>query len=271
MQLFSSLPAESNPGVLRLKAMTAARLGDWHDALTLLRQGLELTTDRRSLALEDATDLALDCLDRLDDPAQLDAAVSLAAEFSLISDGTACSQRAYAEALRGDFEGAVAALGLTTDQLEMANPIDQIRCATAHAVGHQLGRALPILLRNQGSLRVPDGFLFLAQAALSEQNVTEAREALARIADDQGAAAETARVAMDMLAAIERADRDDILRKLSLTWEERTPRVVELPGTTSAPESRWEGPTQGGEPRHDPASRVLDRLTREHVSALPVH
>jgi transcriptional regulator with XRE-family HTH domain len=271
MNTFREIPVDKHHGVLRLRAMTAARLGDWRDALECLRRGLELRPGRRTAARKAASDVAVDCFERLDNPAELEAAVDEAVDFQLIGDDIRRSYKAFACALRGDFEGSVAALDLFADRLEDASPADQIRCATALAVGHQPGRALPILLRNQGELSVPDGYLFLAQAALSERDVETARMALRRIAMDRGVAAETARVAIDLLSAIDRAGTDAVLARLSLTWQEGRPRVLEVPVANTPPRSPWEGPSEHGEPHHDPASPVLDRFTRELVAQQPVH
>lgn len=270
MRSFCDIPAEGHPGVFRLRAMTAARLGDWRDALDCLGESIEGRQARASARLE-ASEVAIECFERLDEADDLDAAVDRASKMSLIDDGVRRSYKAFANALRGDFEGAVTALELTMDTLHEASPADQIRCASALIVGNQAGRAFSILARNQDALSVPDGYLFLAQAALSERDLDTAQMALRRIAQEQGDAAETARVAVDLLSAIDRAGTDAVLARLSLTWEAHRPRVLEVPAAPTAPASPWEGPVKHGEPQHDPASPVLDRMTRELVSQMPVH
>ena len=270
MRSFCDIPADDHPGVLRLRAMTAARLGNWRDALDCLGESIAGRPTRAS-ARQAAAEVAIECFERLDEADDLDTAVDLATEKSLIDDGVRRSYKAFANALRGDFEAAVSALGLTMDQLHEASPADQIRCASALIVGNQAGRALSILARNQRALSVPDGYLFLAQAALSERDLDTARMALRRIAQEQGDAAETARVAVDLLSAIDRAGTDAVFARLSLTWEAHRPRVLEVPVAATAPASPWEGPVKGGEPQHEAASPVLDRMTRELVSQMPVH
>lgn len=271
MRSFCDVPAEGHQGVLRLRAMTAARLGDWREALDYLRQSLGGGTNRLAAARRSASVVAIDCFDHLDEAADLDAAVDHASAHGLIGDGVRRSYKAFANALRGDFEGAVAALGLTVERLHEASAADQIRCASALAVSHQAGRALSILMRNQDALSIPDGYLFLAQAALSERDLDTARMALQCIAQDQGDSAETARVAVDLLSAIDRYGTDAVFARLSMTWQAHRPRVLEIPVAATAPASRWEGPVKRGEPQHEPASLVLDRMTRERVSQMPVH
>ncbi len=199
MRSFREISADDHPKVLRLRAMTAARLGDWREALGCLKQAINVEFARSAAARQTASEVAIECFERLDEAAELDAAVDHASSLGLIDEGVRRSHKAFANALRGDFEGAVAALDLTIDRAE-ASGADQIRCASALVVGHQAGRALSILVRNQNELSVPDGYLFLAQAALSERDLDTARMALRRIAQDQGEAAETARVAVDLLA-----------------------------------------------------------------------
>ncbi len=271
MRSFCDIPADDHPGVLRLRAMTAARLGDWREALDCLGESIDGSATRLASARQSASEVAIDCFERLDEAADLDAAVDHASRMSLIDDSVWRSYKAFANALRGDFEGAVAALELTVDRLHEASPADQIRCASALIVGNQAGRALSILARNQDELSVPDGYLFLAQAALSERDLDTARTALRRIAQEQGDVAETARVAVDLLSAIDRAGTDAVLARLSLTWQAHRPRVLEVAVASTAPASPWEGPVKHGEPQHDAASPVLDRMTRQLVSQMPVH
>lgn len=267
---FNDIPADEHPGVLRLRAMTAARLGEWREALDCLRQSFD-GNGRPAITRQSASEVAIECFDRLDEADVLDAAVDHASTLKLIDDDVRRSYKAFANAMRGDFEAAVSALETTIDRLHEASPADQIRCATALAVGHQAGRALPILMRNQDELSVPDGYLFLAQAALSERELDTARMALRRIAQHQGDASETARVAVDLLSAIDRAGTEAVLDRLSLTWQAHRPRVLDMPVAATAPASPWEGPASHGELQHDPASPVLDRMTRELVAQMPVH
>ena len=271
MRSFLDISVDDHPGALRLRAMTAARLGNWREALDYLKQGIDGGVARSAAARQAASEVAIECFERLDEASELDAAVDHATALGLIDQSVRRSHKAFANALRGDFEGAVAALQLTIDRLGEASAADQIRCASALVVGHQAGRALPILIRNQNELSVPDGYLFLAQAALSERDLDTARMALRRISQDQGEAAETARVAVDLLSAIDRVGTDAVLARLSLTWQEHRPRVLDVPVAATAPASPWEGPVKHGEPQHDPASPVLDRFTRELVAQMPVH
>ena len=106
------------------------------------------------------------------------------------------------------------------------------------------------------ALSVPDGQLFLAQSALAVQDSTTARQALKRITEDgSGAAAETAKVALDLVLAIEKSGRKEVLMRLHLQSEDWLPGGVGPNRDTSAPESAWEGPADhSGEPTHDVAS-----------------
>lgn len=266
MLAFEAMPVDAFPEGLRLRAMTAARLRHWRDAIDCLAAFVERQRDTPA-SRRTAADVMIDAFDRLDDPDELQAAVEHASEAGLVDGRTRRRYLATARAQRGDFEEAVAALGLTVDRLEDASPSDQIRCARALAIGHQPARAYPILMRNRAALSVPDGHLFLAQAALAARDLSTAREALDTIAADRGSAAETARVAMDLVSAIERVGTEKVLERLSLTWQGGQPRVLEARAPASAPESPWEG---DGPQQHEPAFAVLDRFAREHVAQAPI-
>lgn len=253
-QLFERV-ADNHPETLRLQAMTAARLGRWRDALNGARQMVDARPKGRKYA-RSAERIAIDCLDRLTTVDELEGALALATELDLIKPAALRSRRAYAQAMRGEFAGAVSALGLRPDTLDQAAPEDQIRCASALAVRSNFGAAYPILRRNLSALSVPDGQLFLAQSALAVQDSTTARQALKRITEDgRGAAAETAKVALDLVLAIEKSGRTEVLTRLHLQSEDWLPGVVGPSRDTSAPESPWEGPAaRSGEPTHDVTS-----------------
>lgn len=268
MVVLADASVDDFPDVLRLRAMTAARLGDWAAAFECLRSVADADGEaaKRSVAA-----VVVEAFDRLDESDELESAVARASSLSLIDETVSRRYRAHACALRGDFEASVEALGLTVDRLGEAAEEDQLRCASALLTSNQVGRALPILMRNQKALSLPDGYLFLAKAALAERDLETARVALGRVAQHRGDAAETARVAVDLLSAIDRVATDEVLARFSLTWEPSRPRVVEITVAETAPSSPWEGPATRSGPQHEPASPVLDRLTREHVSQLPIH
>ncbi len=163
--------------------MTAARLGCWQVALRSARRLVELAADTDPKYQHAARHIAMECFERLEEPDDLERAVDAAAEFSLVDDDTIRSQRAFARALRGDFERAVAALGLTPDRLREARPDDQVGCASAFLATGRFHDAYPILCRNEAELSNPEGQLFLAQAALAALDTTTARAALGRVTE----------------------------------------------------------------------------------------
>ncbi len=217
MDLFERAYDENNADSVRLYAMTAARVRRWRDAIEKARVLADLAdaglAPRKSIDV--ATRIATETFERLDDPDEIERAVDLAAKLSLVDASVAGSRRAFARALRGDFEHAVAALGLEVNQLSEASPDDQVRCAAALVVKGRLKEAYPILVRNQDTLTVPEGQLLLAQAALAAANTTTARDALTRIGEADGAAADTARIALELVSAIEQSGRWDILAKVN--------------------------------------------------------
>jgi transcriptional regulator with XRE-family HTH domain len=268
MVVLQDASPDDYPDVLRLRAMTAARLRNWTDAFECLEM---LTEADGANAQRSVAAVVVEVFDRLDDPEEVDAAVDRASSRGLIDEALKRRYKAHACALRGDFEGSVAALGLTVARLGEASEEDQLRCASALLIGNQVGRALAILKRNQKALSLPDGYLFLAKAALAERDLQTARMALGQVAQHRGEVAETARVAVDLLSAIDRVATEDVLARFSLTWQVYRPRVVEVAVPETAPASPWEGPATRKGPQHEPASPVLDRLTREHVSQMPIH
>lgn len=254
-QLFERV-ADNHPETLRLLAMTAARLGRWHDALTGARHMVEARPKARRKYARSAERIAIECLDRLTNVDELEGALALTAELDLINPAALRSRQAYAQAMRGEFAGAVSALGLRPDTLDQAAPEDQVRCASAFAVRSNFGAAYPILRRNMSALSVPDGQLFLAQSALAVQDSTTARHALKRITEvGSGSATETAKVALDLVLAIEKSGQTGVLTGLRLQSEDWLPEVIGSSRDTSAPGSAWEGPVDhSGEPTHDVAS-----------------
>lgn len=254
-ELFHSVD-DGDPETLRLLAMTAARLRRWRDALNDARRMIDAGPMAKRKFARSAERIVVDCLDRLTSADDLDGAVALAAELNLVKPAALRSRRAFAQAMRGEFGGAVSALGLRPDTLDQATPDDQIRCASAFAVTSDFGAAYPILRRNVSALSVPDGHLFLAQAALAVQDSTTARQALKRVTEKgTGSVAETAKVALDLVMAIEKSGQKDVLTRLQLQSEDWLPGVMDPSPDRAAPESPWEGPADhSGEPTHDPAS-----------------
>jgi transcriptional regulator with XRE-family HTH domain len=242
MEIFQALP-DDHIETWRLRAMTAARLGDWSEALSDLARTFA-GTRRSAVERKAAKQVVDDCLDRITDADSLDRAIELARSHGLLVGLDLRRRQSSACAMRGDFEGAVKALQMTVSDLERADPHDQVRCASALLVGNQAGRAYEILLRNRAILAVPDGQVFLAKAALARGEVTLAVEALELIAGDENAAAVT-RVALDLLQAIRRSHEDiQVLQRLSQT-RELTPQPTKVLrgspiGTAST--SSWEGP-----------------------------
>jgi tetratricopeptide (TPR) repeat protein len=263
MTIFEEENRDDDPECLRLFAMTAARVGDWHRAMRSARQVLDLAGPRDTKTRDVVWSIAGECFDRIDDPDDLQGAADLAADLGLVEDKIVRSQRALAQAIRGDFEGAVAALGLEPERLHEADPKDQVRCAVAFISGSRFAEAYPILRRCETELSNPDGQLFLAQSALAAMDTTTAREALRRMTGGDGAAADTARVAIELVQSIESSGKAQILSHMRMFTDEHTTRLLPIAEGRPAPRSPWEGPaSRDGEPVHDPVSPVLDRFTR---------
>jgi transcriptional regulator with XRE-family HTH domain len=201
MELFSATLDGNRPASLRFYAMTAARMGRWSDALRAAAKLAAEGSSREARRMAEA--IADDCLQRLHEPTKLEPAIRLAARLELIDAKSACSHRAYARALAGDFDGAVSALGLSEATLAKATPADQLRCAIAFLVSGELSAAYPILTRIEAELTTPEAQLFLARTALAEQDTSTAQAALRRMADATAPGADVAQVALDLVSAIQ--------------------------------------------------------------------
>lgn len=232
IELFAATVDGHRPASLRFYAMTAGRLGRWSDALHSAARLAGEGSNREARRLAEA--IANDCLQRLDEPAKLDPAIKLAAKLELIDAERANSYRAYARALAGDFEGAVAALGLTRATLAEAAPADQLRCAIAFLINGDLTEAYPILTRIEAELVTPEAQLFLARTALAKQDTTTAQVALRRMADATTAAAEVAQVALDLVTAIQSAQRIGIL-----DWVEWRPQPSSAADVFAEAKGQW--------------------------------
>jgi transcriptional regulator with XRE-family HTH domain len=208
IRLFEPAIVVDDATAIRLYAMTAARLGRWRDALPQARRLLDLADP---VAADAARFITADSLERLEDPGDIEGAARLAGELTLAEPLAVRSQIAFACALRGDFEESVSALDLTTDRLDEASPEDQIRCSSAFLVKGDLAAAFPILWRNEQALSNPDGQLFLARSALAAKNTTVAGDALRRVAEGDATSAETAQVALDLVAAIQNKGAFNVL------------------------------------------------------------
>jgi transcriptional regulator with XRE-family HTH domain len=269
MDMFRSLPHEE-PETWRLRAMTAARLGDWREALAAVSRTVELGTNR-PVERAAATKLVADCLDRVRDPDTLDQALDVVAEKHLLDEPELRKRRSLACARRGDFAGAVRAIGHTIATLDRAAPADQVGCASALLVSNEIKRAFPILMRNREILSVPDGQRFLARAALENNELPVAEEALKRIADNCEEEAGT-RVALDLLQAIRRShDEMAVLERLSQSHDLRAEptRVLASQKPATAPSSSWETPpvpSHAG--RHQEQIAAMNRLAVQHVGAI---
>lgn len=270
LRLFESIPSDSEPEVLRLIAMTAARLGRWRDALNAASHACRLAPgtdyDRSAAAI------ARDCFADIKKTNEILDAADLAEDLRLLTADELKSFRALGHALRGDFDAALASLALPDQKLELAAPEDQIRCAMAHLVRGNLQLAYPILRDNAAALSNPDGQLQLARSALAAGDPAGARAALRRVADSDGAAGRTALVALDLLKAIEDAGAVGVLARLNLFPDPLSQRVLPPSELGPAPESVWEGPEGNlGRPTHLGASLVLNHAARERMTAALVH
>jgi DNA-binding XRE family transcriptional regulator len=269
MDLMRGLPDEE-PETWRLRAMTAARLGQWRDALAAIRHSVELgtgsSTDRANVAR-----LVADCLDRLRDADSLDKALDVVANEHWLGEPDLRGRRSLACALRGDFTKAVHALGYTIATLDQAAPADQVRCASAFLVSNEIKRAYDILVRNREVLSVPHGQRFLARAALENDKLPVAEEALKRIADECEEEAGT-RIALDLLQAIRRShDQKAVLGRLSQSLDLRAEptRMVATKSTTTAPNSSWETPALPSHTsRHHEQIAQMNRLAVQYVGTI---
>jgi tetratricopeptide (TPR) repeat protein len=264
LALFEPAIGDDDATAIRLYAMTAARLGRWREALPQARRLLDLADPS---AADAARFITADSLERLDDPDDLESAARLAGELKLAEPPAVRSQIAFARALRGDFEESVSALDLTPDRLAEASPEDQIRCTSAFLVKGELAAAFPILWRNEQALSNPDGQLFLARAALAAKNTTIAGDALRRVAEGDATSAETAQVALDLVAAIQSKGAFSILD--DVLWVTTEPLVsrslIEVKRwATSRSIENWRfeyGQT------HDSAFDVLDLIIGAEAAA----
>jgi transcriptional regulator with XRE-family HTH domain len=272
LELFETVVADDDPESLRLHAMTTARLGMWRETIESAAKMVAVAAGDAKF-VDAAARIASECLDRLGDPDDLEAAVGAAGSAGIVDEATVRSHTAFARALRGDAAGAADALGVSLDHPEAASEDDQLRVAAAYLVDDRFREAYPILKRNQAALANPQGQLFLAQAALSALDTTTARSALRRVTKTEGTAARTAAVALELVEAIEQSGRAEILKLVSGTAKNVSyVSVFGYPGEVSAPGSGWEGPaSKGGEPEHDQASLYLDQFTRERISVTTIH
>ncbi len=253
----------------RLLAMTSARLGDWQSALSTIADVIDRSGRDRAKYERAGRQIALDCFIRLEDADALDTAADDALARGLIDPDTARSQHAEASAMRGDYEGAVKALGRTDDDLHLADPRDQVRCAIALEAGGRLADAHPILVRVKAALPNPDGQLLLARACLAARDTTSARAALESVTACDGAAGETAKVALELVKGIERTGATAALASLQLRAGLAWGRLLEVRAILPAPRSPWEGPQRrDGAPEHDAVSPVLSMFTMSSVGAV---
>ena len=260
MGLFESAYEDTDAETVRLLGLTAARLGRSDQALSAARRLRDLPAVSGRNPSGDVEAIVTGLLDRLEDAA-LDSAIEVAAADDLVELSVVRSYRAQAAASRGQFEEAVEALGLDPGKIAQASPTDQVRCATAYLVGARYADAYPLLHPNIDALSIPDGQLFLARAALARRDTTTARQALRRVCEGEEPAAEVARVALDLVTAIETSPRDALAHIQFAIPDPQPSRVVDLRWAMAGPESQWEGPQQrDGEPVHDAASPVLDRF-----------
>ncbi|MBI3745447.1 MAG: helix-turn-helix domain-containing protein [Chloroflexi bacterium] len=269
MELFRILPDEE-PETWRLRAMTAARLGDWREALAAVSRTVALGTNRPPERAS-ATKLVAECLDRVRDAEVLDQALDVVANEHLLDEPELGRRRSLACAWRGDFAGSVRAIGHTIATLDRAAPADQVRCATALLVSNEVKRAFPILMRNREILSIPHGQRFLARAALENNDLPVAEEALKRIADDGEEEAGT-RVALDLLQAIRRShDEMAVLGRLSQSHDLRAEpnRVITTHEPTTAPSSSWETSSVPSHvSRHQEQIAAMNRLAVQYVGAI---
>jgi transcriptional regulator with XRE-family HTH domain len=269
MDVFRKLP-EAEPETWRLRAMTAARLGEWREALDAVSRSVALGGDRPAEKAT-AAKLVADCLDHIRDAGTLDLALDVVAEAGLLEEVELRKRRSLACALRADFPGAVGALGLTIATLERAAPADQVLCATALLVGNEIKRAFPILMRNREILSVPDGQIYLARAALENNELAAAEEALKRVADNGREEAGT-RVALDLLQAIRRShDEVTVLGLLSQshTLPAEPTRVMASAEPVAAASSSWEKqPIPSHASRHQEQIATMNRLAVQYVGAI---
>jgi len=268
MDLFRRLPDDA-PESWRLRAMTAARLGSWRDAFSAVTQMVALGTNRPA-ERSTATRLVIDCLERVPDADSFDEALDIVEKEGLVDAMEVRKRRSVACAWRGDFRGAVEAIGFTIDKLHRADPVDQVRCASALLVSNEVKRAFPILRRNRHVLAVPDGLRFLARAALENNELAIAEDALKEIADASEEEAGT-RVALDLLQAIRRShDQQNVLERLSQSRDRAEPaRVVAQERPTTAPSSSWEtAPLPSHASRHTEQIETMNRLAVQYVSAV---
>jgi transcriptional regulator with XRE-family HTH domain len=272
LSLFTAARQDDDPESLRLSAMAASRLGRWQDAFSWAQRAVELAGPAQTTFREAASRVAAEVFDRLDDPAELESAADAAVAAGLIDGAEARSQRAFARALRGDFDGAVEALGLKPSQLPSASTFDQVRCAIAYVRAGVPAEALPILSSAADQLPIPDGQLLLAQSALAAADTRAAKGALRRVAKGDGAAAQTASLALELVRDIEMAGAKQILAIFKMSSAPTGARDLTALPAVSAASSVWEGPSgTSGEPAHDPASRVIDRFSSGRLSAQMVH
>jgi transcriptional regulator with XRE-family HTH domain len=268
LQLFRRLP-EDDPESWRLRAITEARLGHWREALGAVARTVALGSDRPAERISVAR-LVTDCLDRIPDPEALDKALDIAAQEKLLGPQELSKRRSLACARRGDFLGAVHAIGFTAKTLDQADPEDQVRCASAFQVSNQVKRAYEILQRNRTLLSVPEGLRFLARAALENNDLDAAEGALKEIADrcEEGA---DARIARDLLAAIRRSQETKrVFDVFSLSYEPVQPtRVVAREYATTAPSSSWEiRPLPSPASRHAKQIEQMNRLAVQYVGPI---
>jgi transcriptional regulator with XRE-family HTH domain len=268
MQLFARL-SDEEPESWRLRAMTAARLGDWRQALSAISRFVSVGSER-PVERASVSRLVIECLDRVPDPAALDKALDIVQHEGLVDPAELRKRRSLACAWRGDFSGAVRAIGFTIATLEKADPEDQVRCASALLVSNEIKRAYPVLSRNRQALALPDGLRFLARAALENNQLGEAEAALKEIADTCQGEAGT-RIALDLLQAIRRSHEiKRVLDVLSQSHDRAEPNrvVVQVHGTT-APGSSWEKPALPSHAsRHSEQIEQMNRLAVQYVGAI---
>ena len=250
----------------RLLAMTSARLRDWRAAMATIAGVIKRAGRDRSKFERAGRKIALECFSRLDDGTALEDAVKAALDLGLIDLEEGRSQLAEANAMRGDFDGALRALGRTDKDLHLANPTDQVTCAVALDASGRLPDAYQILVRVKAALPNPGGQLLLARACLAVRDTTSAREALGRVTTCDGPAGETARVALELVKGIERSGQGEALSFLQFAWDAGAARRLAPRPHLPAPRSPWEGPEQrDGAPEHDSLSPFLDMFTATAV------
>jgi tetratricopeptide (TPR) repeat protein len=254
--IFEGALPQAGCEAMRLCGTASARLGDWRGAIRWATKmtGPAHAKHRHEHEISHIVDDALNNLEA--DADLLEACLNAAERIDALPADLISFHRSFAIALRGDFEGAVEALGLSPQDLPAAAPAAQIRSIVALVVQDRLGEAYPILKRNESELTNPDGLLMLARSALTAGHETTARRVLTKLASSSGPVATTAQIALDLSQVVRRAGAEQFLAQV-MAGEAgaRLDRLVSVGDSEGAPsETDWEG-------EHRPGSRVLDRVS----------